>query len=67
MTYFDKPTQVRVEDPDGVEGSWIYGIAYKDEMICACCGSVFELDEFNEDGLAIEILGDWVDFGEYIR
>ena len=67
-TYFSIPTQVRVEDPDDC-GSWFYGIAYHDILICACCGGVFELEALNEDGLAIEILGNglWVDFSEYIQ
>ena len=65
-TYFSTPMQVRVEDPDGC-GGWVYGIAYHDIFICACCGGVFELADLNEDGLAIEPLGDWVDFGEWIR
>lgn len=61
-TYFSVPTQMRVEDPDGCSG-WVYGIAYHDIMICSCCGGVYELEELNRDGLAIEVLGDdWIDF-----
>ena len=65
-TYFSIPTQVRVENPDANDG-WSYGIAYFDIFICACCGGVFELEELNEDGLAIEVLGDWVDFSHEIK
>ena len=65
-TYFSIPTQVRVEDPDNADG-FVYGIAYHDVLICACCGGTFDLEELNSDGLAIEPLGDWVDFGEYIH
>jgi hypothetical protein len=65
-TYFPMPKQIRIENPDEYDG-WSYGIAYQGIFICACCGKVFGLKELNEDGLAIEPLGDWVDFGEYIH
>lgn len=64
-TWFSKPTRLKVEDPDN-EGGYLYGIGYHDVFICACCGGVFELDEINEDGLAIETL-DWVDFSLEIK
>lgn len=40
------------------------GIAYHNQIICACCGGVFRLD----DDETVEILKemDWVDFSEYI-
>ena len=28
--------------------NWLRGIAYKDEIICGCCGSVFEISEVCE-------------------
>jgi len=66
-TWFSIPTQVKVEDPDN-ENDFLYGIAYHDVFICACCGGVFELEEINEDGLAIEPFFDfWADFTESIK
>ena len=64
-TWFSVPTQVKVEDPNN--GGYLYGIAYHDVFICACCGGVFGLEEINEDGLAIEPFDHWVDFSEYIK
>ncbi len=46
---FDKPTQVMFLD---LEQEWQVGIAYGDEIICGCCGGIFEVDEIME--LAIE-------------
>ena len=65
-TYFSMPKQIRIENPDEYDG-WSYGIAYQGIFICACCGGVFDLEELNEDGIAIEPLGDWVNFSDYIR
>ena len=45
--YFDKPTQVMFADPDN-EGKWLAGIAYKNEIICACCGGVYEIEDILE-------------------
>ena len=39
-----EPKQVVFADPDNV-GEWLVGISYKDEVICACCGKVFKLEE----------------------
>ena len=44
--YFDKPTQVVYYDVD--ENCWKSGIAYKDEIICACCGGIIEISEVYE-------------------
>ena len=42
--YFAVPTQVKFWDvPSG--GHYIGGIAYRDEIICGCCGSVFKISE----------------------
>ena len=65
-TYFSNPTQIRIENPDADSG-WSYGIGYQYVFICACCGGVFELEALNEDGLAIEPIGNWVDFSEFIH
>ena len=45
--FFETPTQVKFWDPDG--GHYTAGIAYKDEIICGCCGGVFEIEEIIED------------------
>ena len=64
--YFDRPKQVVFSDPDN-QGEWIVGIAYKDEIICACCGGIFSIDDVvemaKEDGrkCAIYPYEDWID------
>ena len=45
--YFDEPKQVVFADPDN-EGEWLVGIAYKDEIVCACCGGIFEIEDVVE-------------------
>ena len=45
--YFENPTQVIFEDPDN-PGEWLKGIAYRDEVICACCGGAFEIDDIEQ-------------------
>ena len=69
--YFDKPTQVVFADPDN-EGEWIVGIAYKDEIICGCCGSIFDIgdvvDIAAEAGIKhpIYAYADWMDISAEI-
>ena len=64
--YFDCPKQVMFADPDNV-GGWIVGIVYKDEIICACCGGVFNIDDVIEQAIAngvkqaIYPYEDWID------
>ena len=57
-TYFNRPTQVMFADPDNA-GEWIVGIAYKDEIICACCGGAFGITEIikqaQEDGVKQQV------------
>ena len=43
--YFEVPKQVIFADPDAESIAWLVGIAYKDEVICADCGSVFEIED----------------------
>lgn len=57
---FDTPEQVHFFDPDSKE--WLYGIAYNSEIICACCGSVFPLDEVTD---VTELA--WIDFVDAIQ
>lgn len=69
--YFDIPTQVKWKNPDFDEtnesdSEYFGGIAYKDEIICACCGGtipvseVDEIIEFDWINLSDEIIGDGV-------
>ena len=64
--YFNKPAQVMFADPDEADG-WVCGIAYKDEIICACCGGIFNIGEVidmaTKNGIkqAIYPYSDWVD------
>ena len=70
--YFEEPVQVIFADPDAT-GCWISGIAYRDEIICACCGGVFDISEIleiaAEDNIEnpIHSFGlDWVDLSPTI-
>ena len=40
---FERPTQVVFIDPN--DGQTMAGIAYGDEIICGCCGGIFEVAE----------------------
>ena len=48
--FYERPTQVVFADPDE-PGAWITGIAYRDEIICACCGGVYSLEDLIEMGI----------------
>ena len=71
--YFNAPKQVMFALLE-VDGNleWYAGIAYKDEVICSCCGSVFEIKELVENaeafGLkeAIYPYEDWISFADAI-
>lgn len=43
-TFYDIPTQVLFHDVYG----WNAGIAFEDKVICACCGSIFTIDDLLE-------------------
>ena len=66
QTYFDVPTQVAWFEEDG----YCAGIAYGDEIICACCGGVtniYEVIEFTPMGITpIVLYEDWVNFRSVI-
>ncbi len=70
-SYFDRPTQVGFADPDN-PGDWLVGIAYRDEIICGCCGGVFNIDDViemaTEDGVrcAIHEYPEWNDIADEI-
>ena len=44
--YFEVPTQVKFWDSD--TGSYLGGIAYRNEIICGCCGGIFDISEIYE-------------------
>lgn len=57
--YFKVPTQVKFWDYNN--GNYAGGIAYRDEIICGCCGGIFRIsevyklapDELNNDPIII--------------
>ena len=68
--YFDVPTQVQFWDYK--KRRYKGGIAYRDEIICGCCGGIFDISEIYEsapDTLKedpIVIPDRWVDFSHDI-
>ena len=66
--HFDVPTQVAFWDY--AQRRYIGGIAYGDEIICGCCGSIVEIAEvydFAPSGVEpIVIYKNWVNFNEWI-
>ena len=67
--YFDHPTQVMFWDEDN--HMFNYGIAYRDEVICGCCGGVFEVEEILNSEVpagqkAIYAYETWADISEEI-
>lgn len=62
--FFEVPTQVKFYE--AAEEDYIGGIAYKNEIICGCCGSVFEISdviaEAKADGIEEPIIKlPWID------
>ena len=67
IDYFDKPTQVKFIDPlepmtENGAPHFCSGIAYKDKIICGCCGGIFQLDELEW----MQVYQDWIDISEAI-
>ena len=64
--WYDVPTQVAWFDG----GTYAAGIAYHDEIICACCGgveSIEEVIEYTPEGVVpIVEYKNWIDFKEDI-
>lgn len=62
--YFYIPTQVRFWDYK--DGRYKGGIAYRDEIICGCCGGVFNISQIYKVapdtllGNPIIVYDDWV-------
>ena len=47
--YFEVPTQVKFWDVHHIRGNhYIGGIAYRNEVICGCCGGIFDISEIYE-------------------
>ena len=73
--YYGTPCQVRFVDcgdPNNITIS--YGIAYKDEIICGCCGAILSIDEVIKDAEKAGVHWDnaiieleWIDISENIR
>lgn len=68
-TFYDTPTQVNFWDLNG--DRYVGGIAYRDEIICGCCGAIFEIAEIYEEARAdgkkdfeAIIPVEWIDFSE---
>lgn len=58
---FEIPRQVKFLDDEGKECG---GIGYKDEIICGCCGSIYEVGEVE----IVEVYNKyWVDIDFEIR
>ena len=66
--YFEVPTQVKFWDVDG--DHYIGGIAYRNDVICGCCGGIFDISEIYEsapDTLEDPIVVyDWVNISSEI-
>lgn len=66
-SYYVNPTQVvffEVAGPNPGDVIKNIGIAYKNEIICSCCGSVFRLDNGEVD--AVYPMS-WVNFSDSIE
>lgn len=73
-TYYEDPTQVMFYEAE--PNTWSWGIAYLDDIICACCGAALHIteiiDEFNdyakENGVKISKpiyeYSSWIDLSE---
>lgn len=62
--FFEIPTQVKFYE--AAEEDYIGGIAYRNEIICGCCGSILEISdviaEAEEDGIEEPIVKlPWID------
>ena len=66
--YFYVPTQVKYWN--GEEEEYCGGIAYKDEVVCACCGAIVEIEDIcdlaEEDGVEPIIELPWSDLNNTV-
>lgn len=66
--YYDTPTQVKFWDED--DEHYLGGIAYHTEIICGCCGGIFEIvDIYNCSDVDEPIIAyqDWINIEAEIR
>ena len=73
--YYSTPCQIRFVDcGDPHNPTTCGGIAYKDEIICGCCGAVLSIQDiiddaekfgFHWDDVIVEL--DWIDIDETIQ
>jgi hypothetical protein len=73
--YYGTPCQVRFVDcgdPNKIIAC--YGIAYKDEIICGCCGAILSIDGVIKDAEKAGVHWDdaiieleWIDISENIK
>lgn len=63
QNFYDRPIMIKFTDTYDGEVDTHVGIAYHDEIICACCGGIFEVDD--ECIEVIECL-DWFDFSDFL-
>ena len=72
-TFYNTPVQVIFVDPTDEDSIiWKSGIAYLDEVICGCCGSVFDITDIisMEDICGHETLfeyDDWINISDEIK
>lgn len=59
--FYEKPTQIMFLDKDGEPQG---GIAYKNEVICVCRGTVFTNKDFNEDEKFMELA--WINLTDEV-
>ena len=68
-TYYNEPTMVKCLDTTwellGEETEedrpHLYGIAYRNELICGCCGSILEIEELIEGAEELGIDLEWTE------
>ena len=68
--YFETPTQVKFWEY--FDEQYFGGIAYRNEIICGCCGGIFSISkiyEFAPNTLEEDpiVVYDWVDISSKIR
>ena len=65
--FYNIPTQVMFWDSD----EYVAGIAYRDEIICGCCGGIFEIETVveiaqEEDKVPMYEFDSWVSLHDEI-
>ena len=66
-TWFRIPTQVAIMSCCDEEGCDTFiGVAYHNEVICLCCGTVFGVEDLEEDEAVYKVLN-WVNCDRYVK